>query len=186
MSIIVTPKQQISQQFVFSASVAVAIANVLQNFLPANQVFIKWPNDIIINDKKAAGILIENVLRGNHWTYSIIGLGLNVNQDMFPASLPNATSLRIESGRYFDLAELRDRLAEQVQSAVSNPMATQQTMDSYNDLLYKRGRKQKLSDDSSFDWTVTVLGALPDGRLEVKLQDGTIRHYQHGEVIWEW
>ena len=61
MSIIAMPDRAIHEQFVFSASVAVAIAKVLQKLNNNWQVNVKWPNDIIVNDKKAGGILIENV-----------------------------------------------------------------------------------------------------------------------------
>ena len=185
MSIIVTPVQSVREQFVFSASIAVAIANVLQKLLPNCDVRIKWPNDIIINDKKAGGILIENILRGAQWTHSIIGIGLNVKQDKFPDSLPFATSLRIASGIDFDLAYIRDSLREQIQSAVLFPFSPAVTMRSYNEFLYKRNLKQRLSNDL-IDYVVTVLSVQPDGMLEVKIQDGTKEYYQHGQVKREW
>ena len=80
MSIIIHPKKEINDQFVFNAAVAVAIANVLQKSNHNWDIRIKWPNDIIINAKKAGGILIENILRGSRWTHSVVGLGLNVKQ----------------------------------------------------------------------------------------------------------
>ena len=56
---------------------------------------IKWPNDIYINDKKVAGILIENTISGMYLKYSVIGIGLNVNQEVFTKEI-NATSLKLE------------------------------------------------------------------------------------------
>ncbi|MBX2905850.1 MAG: biotin--[acetyl-CoA-carboxylase] ligase [Taibaiella sp.] len=186
MSIIVTPKQAIWEQFVFSASVVVSIANVLQNFLPGHPVRIKWPNDIIIHDKKAGGILIENVLRGSHWTHSIIGLGLNVHQKQIPNLLPHATSLTHATGQQFDMAQLRDRIREHILSAVLYPISTARIMQAYNNLLYKRGELQKFSDFNG-SWMATILHTRTDGSLEVK-QDGTdqVQFFHHGQIKWEW
>lgn len=186
MSIIVTPKQAIREQFVFSASVAVAIANVLQIFLPANAVRIKWPNDIIIHDKKAGGILIENVLRGSRWTHSIIGLGLNIHQEKFPAILPHATSLRVASGREFDTSQLRDRIREHILAAVTFPVSSARVMQAYNDLLYKKNELQKFSDLND-SWIATVLHTRTDGSLEMRRENQTQNTvYQHGQAKWEW
>ena len=58
---------------------------------------IKWPNDIYVAERKICGILIENSLRGNHLSSSIIGIGLNINQRNFDVKLPNPTSIVLES-----------------------------------------------------------------------------------------
>ncbi len=62
---------------------------------------IKWPNDIYVNDKKITGILIENTISGMHLKYSVIGIGLNVNQESFPKEI-NATSLKLETNHESD------------------------------------------------------------------------------------
>jgi len=184
MSIIVLPQGEISSQFVFNASIAVAVANVLQKFVPAG-IHIKWPNDIIINDKKAGGILIENVLRGSRWTHSVIGLGLNVKQEAFHSSLPYATSLKIATGTGTDIAKLRDDIREYIIQAVLSPLPPEKTMAQYNDLLYKRNRKQSFRDVHA-KWDASILSAHKDGTLEVQLNDGSKVFYQHGQVIWDW
>jgi BirA family biotin operon repressor/biotin-[acetyl-CoA-carboxylase] ligase len=185
MSIIVTPKHEISKQFVFSASVAVAIANVLQKLNAEWKVNIKWPNDIIINDKKAGGILIENILRGSKWSHSIIGIGMNIQQTKFPQSLPFATSLKLESGTTYDITKIRELLREAILQAVLYPSADAGTMQSYNEYLYKRGVKQGFSEENKA-WVATVLEAGADGVLKVQLENGDITLYRHGAVLWEW
>ena len=57
---------------------------------------IKWPNDICTNNGKIAGILIENAIQSDRIKYSVLGTGLNVNQEIFPEDIPNPTSMRIE------------------------------------------------------------------------------------------
>ena len=185
MSIIVVPGRAIQEQFVFNASVAVAIANVLQNLHNDWQIHVKWPNDIIINDKKAGGILIENVLRGSKWAYSVIGLGLNVKQQHFPDTLPFATSLRIASGKEFNMIQLRDTLRESILLCTVCPPPADKIMARYNELLYKRGLKQSFSSVSG-RWDATLVNAHTDGSLEVLQPDGTHAFYHHGMVTWDW
>jgi biotin-[acetyl-CoA-carboxylase] ligase BirA-like protein len=61
------------------------------------KAWIKPPNDIWVDKKKICGILIEHSLCGNHISWSIIGVGLNVNQTLFPDDLPNPTSMQLEN-----------------------------------------------------------------------------------------
>ena len=63
---------------------------------------IKWPNDIYVGDLKVCGILIENILKGQEVDASIIGIGLNLNQTVFPEDIPNPTSLSLLTGRNYD------------------------------------------------------------------------------------
>ena len=87
-------------QFIISQIVSLAIKRVLDNYI--TNVTIKWPNDIYWNDKKIAGILIENSLIGQHIDYTIVGVGLNVNEKNFPSGLPNPVSLREITGNEAD------------------------------------------------------------------------------------
>ncbi len=185
MSVIVVPGRLIQEQFVFNAAIAVAIANVLQNLTKEWRIHVKWPNDIIINDKKAGGILIENVLRGSKWANSVIGLGLNVKQQRFPEDLPFATSLKIASGIDFNMTQLRDALRESIILCTICPPPAEKIMARYNELLYKRGQKQSFSSNEG-SWHATLLKVHTDGTLEVQLTDGTTTHYHHGQVAWEW
>lgn len=81
-----------NEQFIISRMVSLAIKNTLDQF--ADDIRIKWPNDIYWKERKIAGILIENSLQGKVIENSIIGIGLNLNQQIFPVELPNPVSLR--------------------------------------------------------------------------------------------
>ena len=76
-----------------------------------NKLTIKWPNDIMADNGKISGILIENSVKGKLINHSIIGIGINVNQKKFN-DLPNATSLFMETGLEFSLDSLASRLVE--------------------------------------------------------------------------
>jgi len=184
MTIIALPKGEISTQFAFNCSIAVAVANVVQKLIQT-QIHIKWPNDIIIDDKKAGGILIENILRGNRWTHSAIGLGLNVKQASFPPDLPTATSIRIATGDDIDITALRDEMRDNIMQAVLSPVHPEKIMAQYNEFLYKRTQKQAFWNVNA-KWEATILAAHKDGTLEVQLNDGSRIFYQHGHVIWDW
>jgi len=105
-SIIIYPDYlKAHEQFYLSKVVALSIQSVIESY-GIDVCRIKWPNDIFISDKKCWGILIENSLRGDKIESSIIGLGLNINQDHF--EIPQATSLKKETGRTIDLNSFRE------------------------------------------------------------------------------
>lgn len=185
MSIITSPDCGLDEQFLFNACVATAIADVLQALDEHWDVRIKWPNDIMVNDKKAGGVLIENVLRGNKWVWAIVGLGLNVLQNHFPPELPYATSLKIASGKNYLIDDLLDRIRRKILETtvhISNPIAI---MDRYNAWLFRKGEKQEFYNDDIVVKAM-VMQAMPNGQLEVALEDGTIIYYTHGTVNWRW
>ncbi|MFC2175999.1 biotin--[acetyl-CoA-carboxylase] ligase, partial [Bacteroidota bacterium] len=97
-------------QFFLSVVVALAVSDLVSLFLANEEsVKIKWPNDILVNNQKIAGILIENTLQGAHIEASIVGIGLNVNQIEFQNEL-NATSLKLISAKSFELKTVIQQL----------------------------------------------------------------------------
>lgn len=82
----------VEKQFFLNMATCLSVAELLMTNYNLPNVSIKWPNDIYADNKKIAGILIENSIRGNQWQNAIIGIGLNVNQEQFP-DLNRATSI---------------------------------------------------------------------------------------------
>lgn len=101
-------------QFLLTQMVSVAMINVLKNYLPEENLFIKWPNDIYFNNKKIAGILIKNEIKGIMLGTSIIGIGLNVNQTSFDESLPNPISMKMITGKDYDLEMLLNEICNKL------------------------------------------------------------------------
>ena len=95
------PECEITDQFYLSMAVALSIFSEVKPYVK-NKLFVKWPNDIMAEKNKLAGILIENVLSGQFIKYSVIGIGLNVNQVKFSNDIGNATSLKKMSGHLID------------------------------------------------------------------------------------
>jgi BirA family biotin operon repressor/biotin-[acetyl-CoA-carboxylase] ligase len=93
-STLMFPKIHPSQQFYISKVVSLSIIDYLKTQIPDHKnLSIKWPNDIYYKDKKLAGILIENSIMGEEILYSVIGIGLNLNQQHFDSQLPNPISV---------------------------------------------------------------------------------------------
>lgn len=100
------------RQFIISMAVSLAILDGLKR-LGIPEMSVKWPNDIMSANKKIGGILIENVLQGHFIKYSIIGIGINVNESSFPG-LPQASSLKLQTGITYKLDEVLNNVLQSV------------------------------------------------------------------------
>ena len=111
MSVVIYPKFMLpSQQFYLNRMVALAVFDLVKNLLPNEVVKIKWPNDIYVDNRKIAGILIENSLNTNSIAQSIIGIGLNINDDFHQTTLPNAISLCQITQQQYDIQKINQQL----------------------------------------------------------------------------
>ncbi len=103
----------IKNQFLLSVVTSLAIRDYLTE-LSKTRAYIKWPNDILINEFKISGILIENQLMGDRFTNVVVGIGLNVNQKEFNS--PQATSLSIVVGKTQDLQLVLEGLLAELEA----------------------------------------------------------------------
>ena len=111
-------------QFLLTQMVSVTMINVLKKYLPEESLFIKWPNDIYFKDKKIAGILIKNEIKGIMMGTSIIGIGLNINQTSFDESLPNPISMKMITGNDYDLEAILIEICETLLSTANSQQPT--------------------------------------------------------------
>lgn len=86
-------------QFMINKIVSLAVKECVRNLLPRDDLSVKWPNDVLAGNRKIAGILSRNSIKGQEIEYTIAGIGLNVNQENFDASAPNAISLKMLTGK---------------------------------------------------------------------------------------
>jgi len=109
LSVVLKP-QGLNGQNIYMLNMALALAarDFVAMYCSASKV--KWPNDIYVQKAKVAGLLIENTWKGSEVQYAIVGLGINVNQDRFPAEIPNPTSLFLETGQQVDLEDAYEKL----------------------------------------------------------------------------
>ena len=115
------------RQFQLSKAVPLGIIEVLDGILPPEKLSIKWPNDIYYESHKLAGILINSTIKANMMDVSIIGIGLNVNQTQFQNWPTHPISLKMITGKDYDLQPLMEQIAEhiiiKVELLKSNPTA---------------------------------------------------------------
>ncbi|MEN0045600.1 MAG: biotin--[acetyl-CoA-carboxylase] ligase [Bacteroidota bacterium] len=102
-----------TQQFYLNIAVAIAVRETLAAYTEGVQ--IKWSNDILINQKKVVGILIQNNLNAQQIQNSVVGIGINVNQQKFSPELEQASSLFLESGQKIDLEKLMQHLCKNLE-----------------------------------------------------------------------
>lgn len=132
---------------------------------------IKWPNDVLTDNGKIAGILIENVLSANTVNHSIIGIGLNVNQTQFNDL--KATSVKLETGTFFNVKEMAYMLISELN------VRFKQLQTGNFDLLKQEYHKRlwKINQEVTFlrngqEERGIVLGTNQMGKLEMKTQNG--------------
>jgi BirA family transcriptional regulator, biotin operon repressor / biotin---[acetyl-CoA-carboxylase] ligase len=131
--------------FVMSAAMALGCYDFIKDCgLP--DLSIKWPNDIYVGDRKAAGILIENVYRGSIWDWSVVGTGININQDSFPPEAGRAVSFKLVAGTHYNTLKLGKTLFTFLinRFAMLKSASIATIMDEYNAHLYMRGRSVRI------------------------------------------
>lgn len=141
MSLVIEPSPLIlPQQFLFSAAIALGILDQVRLF-EENNWTIKWPNDIYWNDRKAAGILVESVIKGKTWPFAVAGIGMNLNQEKFPPEIPNAISLKKITGNHYELKktalDIRSSIQKRIEELKKDP---DQTLSELNLSLYKKNQ----------------------------------------------
>ena len=102
------------RQFLLSEAVPLGIVEVLNKLLPVEKLCIKWPNDIYYGNRKLAGILINSTIKANMMGISIIGIGLNVNQMHFQDWPTHPISMKMITGKNYELRPLLEQLAEHI------------------------------------------------------------------------
>ncbi|MEP7257553.1 MAG: biotin--[acetyl-CoA-carboxylase] ligase [Flavitalea sp.] len=182
LSAITSPGSAKLRPFLLSAAVAIACHGFLSAYANKN-IKIKWPNDIYINDRKAGGILIENLYQGHNWSWAVAGIGLNINQTGFPDHLPNAISLKQVTGMEYNVLKLGKALVSGIDKQLHwmNHSSEEEIMKTYNKLLYKKDVEVKLKKENIV-FTRFIKGVSPSGELIA--QGAMEERYQFGEVEW--
>lgn len=182
-SIILYPEFYADQQFLLNKAVALGIKEYLAAEFPNQSVTIKWPNDIYIGDSKVCGILIQNSLSGRKFDNVIIGIGLNVNQEVFISNAPNPVSMKMLSGINYNLDLLLDTLLKsifQYYSLVTRETARLLEQQYLNSLYrYMQWHKYSVTDEII---TARITGVTTYGRLILESEDNELSDYDIKEV----
>ena len=188
LSILLKPYPlRIRDQFRLTISIAVSVYEFFSNYA-GDETTIKWPNDLYWRDRKAGGILIENVVQSKQaavgsWKWAIVGIGININQTVFPAHLPNPVSLRQISGKNFHPVDLAKELCliieKNYQQLINDKFDS--LFNHYQNHLYKKGEKVKLKKGSRVFETI-IKAVSETGQLIT--QHSTEELFEFGEVEW--
>jgi birA, biotin-[acetyl-CoA-carboxylase] ligase region len=176
LSTVIQPALAGSQQFLLSAAVALACYDFYKNYA-VDEISIKWPNDLYWRDRKAGGILIENVFRGQDWSFAVVGIGININQVQFDAALPNPVSLKQITGRNFDVVELGKELCNCLNKRYRQLPGD--ILQQYQQVLYKLNQPVVLKKGNVVFETI-IRGVSAAGRLLT--HDVVDREFEFGEV----
>jgi BirA family biotin operon repressor/biotin-[acetyl-CoA-carboxylase] ligase len=160
---------------------SVALAEAIEDILPGLRPAIKWPNDVLLDDRKVAGILAETSWDGLELV-AVVGVGVNVTTELADLDLiaGAATSLRVASGQAVDRGRLLHAFVKRMDAWLERPAAD--CLKAWQARLWGRGQRLRLL-DLGREEEVVVLGAEPDGSLRVRLADGTERRTTTGELI---
>lgn len=170
-----------SDPVLLNMGLAVAVHEALSVVAPLK---IKWPNDIMFQDRKLAGILIESSTKGNQPEYLVMGVGLNVGTRHFPSFLPGACSLHTMGLEEGDAATWAARLYESVLRKLSEKRA-EDIRSSYVKQLYSRGVYRVFRDlRKNVYFTAAPIDIDDQGRLVLQLPDGGREAFRHGETEW--
>ncbi|MCC8145897.1 MAG: biotin--[acetyl-CoA-carboxylase] ligase [Bacteroidales bacterium] len=171
----------LKKHFLLSEVIALGVKEVLEEFV--QPVCVKWPNDVYINDKKITGILIENELIGQEILKSIVGIGVNINQEIFTSNAQNPVSLKQLTGIETDLDLFLKRMMKRISywydllkkgsySFISR---------SYNDTLYRKSGFYRYQDRNG-QFMAEILEVKDSGLFFLRTDKGEERSYSFKEI----
>jgi BirA family biotin operon repressor/biotin-[acetyl-CoA-carboxylase] ligase len=180
LSMILYPPLAYLPSLIMVASLAVARSIEQVTNLKAK---IKWPNDVLVNDKKICGILVESDVRGNKVDYAVIGIGLNVNLKLseFPQIAPMATSLSRELGREVSRREVIRSLLAEAEKLYLALAAGDSVFKEWRDNLVTLGQKVQVS-SGAVTYRGIAESVAPDGSLLLRQPDGSLLKIVAGDV----
>ena len=176
-------------QFALSAIASLSVVELLS--MHEIRAQIKWPNDIYVGDRKISGILIENTLRGEWISSSVIGIGLNVNQRNFDVILPNPTSMALckpDSDHPYDTRTLLNDFMDIFNTYVERYCHIRggygRLRHLYHAQLWRKDIPTEFMDQNSCKFTGTIRGVTDKGCLLVETPEGITREFSFKEISY--
>lgn len=160
------------QIFMISKVVSLGIIDALSSEFEQN-FRIKWPNDIYYQNKKLAGILIENQMSGEKIKHSIIGIGININQEKFLSNAPNPISLKNIVKKELELNKILNKIIDHI--AIWYEILKNQQFDNiniaYQQNLYKNEGYHHFMTQKE-EITAKIIEVKNDGKLILETLEG--------------
>lgn len=174
-SILLKPKfLKADQQFQLTKIISLAVFDFIRNYLPNERIKVKWPNDIYVGNKKIAGMLINNTIKGKDIMYTVVGIGININQQRFSSDIKNATSL----WHYLSTDLKLDYCLKNVLSHIEKRYRQLKDNDSYQINFDYKKALYRLNDFNLYKYKETVIsaritGVNEYGQIKLIQKDGT-------------
>lgn len=172
----------ILKQFELNKLISLSILDVLKRYLPVVQ--LKWPNDILADHRKIAGILIENTIQGNLIKHSIVGIGLNVNQTEFDSSLSLATSMKkileIELNLGDLLLEIQNSITIRINQLKNKNFILIDKEYTQNLYGWQEWKTYRTENKTLFEGKIT--GVSLEGKLMIENKDFIIKSFEMKEI----
>ncbi len=174
---------KIENQAYLNFAISLAIFNVLKKYLAS--IYIKWPNDIMADDQKICGILIENTVKYRQISQSIVGIGLNVNQLNFK-NLPNAVSLAFLLKKELNSDLLLEALIISIkkQVALLENSSFKNLKIAYEKHLFKKGIYSSFKTNKGVDIYGKIIGVSANGLLQIELDNGVVKEFANKEILY--
>jgi BirA family biotin operon repressor/biotin-[acetyl-CoA-carboxylase] ligase len=174
------------ETFFLSKISALALYDVLTDVLNNGQydIKIKWPNDMLVDSKKIAGILIENNFNQNLLLHSVIGIGLNVNQAEFHDLSGIATSLKLLTGQQHDRAEVLEKLCRYLEKwyLMLKSGNVAQIRESYLSKLKGMNSTMSFRTPDNNEFRAKIVDVNREGQLCLEMPDSVIRRFDIKEL----
>lgn len=174
---------EVDQQAGINFCISLAIADTLREFMPYARINIKWPNDVLLNNGKIAGILVESTIGKRSLEQVIAGIGINVNERSFPNELDFATSMLQQSGNAFritDVIEVLCRKLEQRYQQLKLKEGIISLCREYNELLFSKGKKVTILLDGK-EVAGSVVNVDNTGHIAIQMDEGIMK-FSQGEI----
>jgi len=162
---------------------SLAIFRTLANEI--NNLNIKWPNDIYAGFKKLAGILVQNQLKGSMVDWTVIGIGINVNQTSFPDEIP-ATSAFIETGNIIHLENIVEKIRSQLMQIFSSSEAEWDLLwEEYNQHLFLKNQNVLIEVNNGDIISGKIISVTKEGKLTIETDSGQLLNFSFGEIQYQ-
>lgn len=174
-------------QFAMSEAVALSVVDFLAEL--GVDAKVKWPNDIYVADSKICGILIRHSIMGASISYSVIGVGININQDEFLSDAPNPVSVKQLTGRTHDIPLMYVRIGDLIEKRLKLIEDADYRTRLHTEFMQKLWR----GDGKDYPFidcitgeriTAAIAGIAPHGPMTLRLPDGTLRTYAFKEAAF--
>ena len=172
-------------QFSLSEAVALSVVDFLRRY--GVEAKVKWPNDIYVGDRKICGILIRHSVMGACVSYSVIGVGININQTEFLSDAPNPVSVSQVTGERYDLRKMETEVAEILESRLEEIRSAESRRKLHSEFMGNLWR----GDGKLYSFTDTATGErfmaaiadiAPHGPITLRCRDSSERTYAFKEV----